>query len=134
MAYWWLNTNRDIWSFDKISEGEEEPFLLRNPDGRLRNYQKNFATIKENDLIIGYESTPTKQIVALCVCSWPSNGKAIGIRKVNQLRNPVCISEIETIPELQRMQFLKVRKGTLFAMTPSEYNIVYSIIRKHNNI
>ena len=133
MACWWLNTNRDIWSFDKISEGEEEPFLLRNQDGGLRNYQKNFATIKESDLIIGYESSPTKQIVALCVCSRHSDGKSIGIRKIKQLRNPVCISEIEERPELQQMQFLKVRKGTLFIMTPSEYNIVCSIINKHNN-
>lgn len=68
----------------------------------------------------------------MCTCSWHSNGKSIGIKKVKQLRNPVCISEIETRPELQQMQFLKVRKGTLFEMTPSEYQIVYSIIKQHN--
>lgn len=132
MAYWWLNTNRDIWTFDKISNGETEPFMLHNPDGGLRNYQKNFAAIKENDLIIGYESSPTKQIVALCECSYASNGKSIGIKKTEQLRNPVCISEIEENEDLKQMQFIKVRKGTLFEMTPSEYNIVLSIIKKHN--
>ena len=107
MAYWWLNTNRKIWSFDKISEGAEEPFLLQNPDGGFRNYQKNFVAIKKNDLIIGYESSPTKQIVALCACSWPSDGKSIGVKKITHLRNPVCISEIETNKDLQEMQFLK---------------------------
>ena len=132
MAYWWLNTNCKIWTFDKISEGEEEPFLLCNPDGGFRNYQRNFTTIKKNDLIIGYESSPTKQIVALCECSWASNGKSIGIKKLIQLRNPICINEIEENKDLQQMQFLKVRKGTLFEMTPSEYQIVYSIIKKHN--
>ena len=132
MAHWWLNTNRDIWTFDKISNGETEPFMLHNPDGGLRNYQKNFAAIKENDLIIGYESTPTKQIVALCSCSYPSNGKSIGVKKIVQLRNPVDISEIEENKNLQQMQFLKVRKGTLFTMTPMEYDVVLAVVRKHN--
>ena len=34
--------------------------------------------------------------------------------------------------DLKQMQFIKVRKGTLFEMTSSEYNIVLSIIKKHN--
>ena len=132
MAYWWINTKPGRWTFDQIPEGETEPFMLHNPDGSIRSYPKYFATIKPNDLIIGYETTPTKQIVALCECSCASNGKFIGIQKNHQLRNPVCISEIEENKDLQQMQFIKVRKGTLFAMTPSEYNIVLSIIKKHN--
>lgn len=120
MAYWWINTKPGRWTFDQISEGETEPFMLQNPDGSIRSYQKYFATIKPNDLIIGYETTPTKQIVALCECSYASNGKSIGIQKNHQLRNPVCISEIEENKNLQQMQFIKVRKGTLFEMTPSE--------------
>ncbi|MFQ6778049.1 MAG: EVE domain-containing protein [Alphaproteobacteria bacterium] len=132
MAYWWLNTNRKIWTFDKISEYEQEPFLLYNDNGRRRNVPKNFDTIKKGDLIIGYESTPTKKIVALCECSYASNGESIGIKKISQLQNPVRISEIEENENLKQMQFIKVRKGTLFEMTPSEYNIVLSIIKKHN--
>lgn len=132
MAYWWLNTNRKIWTFDKITEGEQEPFLLYNDNGKRRNIPKNFDAIQKGDLIIGYESTPTKKIVALCECSYASNGESIGIKKNTQLRNPVCISEIEENEYLKQMQFIKVRKGTLFEMTPSEYNIVLSIIKKHN--
>lgn len=132
MAYWWLNTNRKIWTFDKITEGEQEPFLLYNDNGKRRNIPKNFDDIKKGDLIVGYESTPTKKIVALCECSYASNGDSIGIKKNVQLYNPVCISEIEEKPELQQMQFLKIRKGTLFSMTPSEYQVVRSIIKQHN--
>lgn len=132
MAYWWLNTNPAIWSFNKISDGETEPFLLYNANNQRRFVPKNFDDIRENDLIIGYESSPTKQIVALCVCSYPSDGKSIGVKKVVQLYNPVCINEIKEHTDLQQMQCFKARTGTLFAMTPGEYNIVYSIIKKHN--
>ena len=58
--YWWLNANPHIWSFTDIKPGENQSYTLYNERGNKRRIFQNFLDAKSGDLIIGYESNPTK--------------------------------------------------------------------------
>ncbi len=63
--YWWLVGNPNIWSLSKMKVGEEVDYSLRNENGHQRRIFQNFLDAKKGDIVIGYESSPTKQIVSL---------------------------------------------------------------------
>ena len=65
MGYWWLNANPRIWSFSALGVGEIQSYTLYNDNGNKRRIFQNFLDAKAGDLVIGYESYPTKQVVAL---------------------------------------------------------------------
>ena len=64
-GYWWLNANPKIWSFSDLQVGEVQDYTLFNENGNKRRVFQNFIDAKAGDLVIGYESSPVKQIVAL---------------------------------------------------------------------
>lgn len=64
-GYWWLNANPKIWSFSDIAVGEVQSYTLLNDNGNKRRIFQNFLDAKAGDLIIGYESNPIKQVVAI---------------------------------------------------------------------
>lgn len=64
-GYWWLNANPKIWSFSDIDTGEIQNYTRYNDNGNKRRIFQNFLDAKTGDLMIGYESYPVKQVVAL---------------------------------------------------------------------
>jgi 5-methylcytosine-specific restriction protein B len=65
LNFWWLNANPKIWSISNHTEGQRQTYTTHNEKGNKRRIYKYFEAAKEGDLIIGYESTPTKQIKAI---------------------------------------------------------------------
>jgi hypothetical protein len=65
LNFWWLNANPKIWSMSILIEGDRETYTTHNEKGNKRRIYKYFEAVKPGDLIIGYESTPTKQIKAI---------------------------------------------------------------------
>lgn len=63
--YWWLNADPKIWRFSEIAVGEVQDYTLYKEDGKKRRVFQNFLDAKPGDMVIGYESSPTKKIVAL---------------------------------------------------------------------
>lgn len=45
--------------------GEVQDYTLYNDNGNKRRIFQNFLDAKAGDMIIGYESTPVKQVVAI---------------------------------------------------------------------
>ena len=60
--YWWLNANPRMWSFYQLAVGECQEYDLYNDSGNKRRVFQNFMNAKVGDRVIGYESTPRKQI------------------------------------------------------------------------
>lgn len=64
LRYWFLNANPKIWSMSSMPIGEVQDYTLYNDNGNKRRIFQNFLDAKAGDMVIGYESTPVKQIVA----------------------------------------------------------------------
>lgn len=86
-----------------------------------------------DDVIVGYESTPVKQIVALGKVSKEQDGKTIGFTKTEALKNPIDLSCIRDMEDLKEMQFFKNPQGSFFKLTDDEYDTLLDIIRESNS-
>lgn len=132
--YWWLVANPKIWSIANMQVGTIQDYTLYNYNGNRRRIFQNFLDAKEGDMVIGYESTPTKQIVALAEIAKPNDGKLIYIRKTESLPVPIDYSKIKSIPELADMEYMKNQQGSFFKLKEDEYNIIMDIIREDNPV
>lgn len=130
--YWWLNAKPSIWSFSDIAVGETQNFTLYNDNGHKRRIFKNFIDAKVGDAVIGYESHPVKQIVALaCVCA-ENDGEKLCFKKLEGLSNPIDYQAIKNCAELKNMEFLTNSTGTLFKLTKAEYDFITDMIKEEN--
>jgi len=134
MNYWWLNANPKIWSFSEIRVGEEIDYSLLNENGNKRRIYQNFLDAKAGDCVIGYESTPAKQIVARCKISKENDGKSLYFEKIEGLSVPIEYNYIKDIPELQQMEYFANPQGSLFKLTKDEYELLLDIIREQNPV
>lgn len=130
--YWWINANPKFWSFDQISIGEEVSFTLRNENGNKRRIYQNFLDAKAGDIVIGYESQPHKQIVAIGEISKANDGEKISFKKLETLANPIDYLNFKDCPELTQMEFLVNPMGTFFKLSEDEYNFILDLIRETN--
>ena len=65
--FWWMNADPAIWSFSAAPIGE-----------RRRIYQ-NSLDAKPGDMVIGYETSPVKQIVALAKITQVQDGERVSL-------------------------------------------------------
>ena len=131
--YWWLVASPDVWKFSDINIGEIIEYTLVNENGNKRRVYQNFLDAKAGDLVIGYASTPTLQVVALGEIAKDTDDKHLYFRKTEQLLNPIDYSTIKGYEELHNMECLAGGgRGTLFKATEDEYQVLMEIIRKEN--
>lgn len=130
--HWWLNANPKIWSFAKAPVGEVQSYTLLNDNGNKRRIYQNFLDAKPGDTVIGYESAPAKQIVALGRIVEGSDGEKITFVKDEALGNPVDYQTLKAVPELSEMEFFVNPNGSLFKVTPEEQEAIMDIVREAN--
>lgn len=132
--YWWLNANPKIWSMKNMGVGEEQSYTLYNDNGHKRRIFQNFVDAKVGDVIIGYESTPVKQIVALLKVSKANDGEKIWFEKTEGLTNPIDYDELKDLPALKDMEYFVNSQGSFFKVTKNEFEVLRDIIRESNPI
>ena len=132
--YWWLNASPKIWSFADIGIGETQAYTLYNENGNKHKIFQNFLDAKVGDVIIGYESNPIKQIVAICRVSAEQDGEKLLFEKVERLASPIDYANLKECPELANMEYLKNSQGSLFKLTKGEFDFIMDIIREENPI
>lgn len=133
-GYWWLNANPKIWSFANIAVGEVQSYTLYNENGNKRRIFQNFLDAKAGDMIIGYESNPVKQIVAIGRISSEQDGEKIYFEKVEGLTSPIDYATLKGCPELERMEYFQNPQGSLFKLTRGEYDFIVDMIREENPV
>lgn len=131
---WWLNANPKIWSFSDIAVGETQAYTLFNEAGNKRRIFQNFLDAKAGDKLICYESNPVKQIVAIGTITAEQDGTKIMFEKTEGLGNPIDYSTLKECPELQRMEFFQNPNGSLFKLSPGEYDFIMDLIREENPV
>lgn len=132
--YWWLVASPKMWSLSDMEIGEEQGYTLYNENGHQRRIFKHFLSAKEGDIVIGYEATPTKQIVGLLVISKASDGKMIYFKKTETLINTIDYSQLKNTPGLENMEYMKNQQGSFFKVTEDEYDIIMEMVRAENPI
>lgn len=131
-GYWWLNANPKIWSFADLPVGEEQSYTLFNDNGNKRRIFQNFLDVKVGDTIIGYESTPVKQVVAIARVTQEQDGTEIRFEKTEGLSVPIDYQTLKGCPELESMEYFGQPQGSLFKLTKDEYDCIMDLIRESN--
>jgi len=83
-------------------------------------------------MIVGYESTPVKKIVALCRVNAEQDGTEISFEKVEGLTSPIEYQTIKSCSGLEQMEYFQNPQGSLFKLTKDEYDIILNLIREDN--
>ena len=133
-GYWWLNANPKYWSFADTAVGEVQAYTLYNENGNRRRIFQNFLDAQAGDMVIGYETTPVRQIVALGRISAAQDGEKLYFEKVEGLAAPIDYATLKDCPELQRMEYFQNPQGSLFKLTEDEYTFLLDIIREENPV
>lgn len=114
--------------------GEVQSYTLYNENGNKRRIFQNFLDAKAGDMIIGYESNPVKQIVAIGRISAEQDGEKLFFEKVEGLPTPIDYAALKECPELERMEFFQNAQGSLFKLTRGEYDFILDLIREENPV
>lgn len=130
--YCWLNANPKIWSFSGIAVGEVQDYTLYNENGNKRRIFQNFLDAKPGDMVIGYESYPVKQIVAIAKISAEQDGEKLYFEKTEGLTSPIDYQTLKACPELEKMEYFVNPQGSLFKLTKGEFDFIMDMIRDEN--
>ena len=132
LQYWWLNANPTWWRLSKLPVGKTESYSLYNDRGNKRQAFQSFLDAAVGDIVIGYETTPVRRIVALLKVAAEQNGEEIYFQKTESLKVPIDIAELRERPELSDMRHFKNPRGSLFPLTEPEYDCIMKLIRAKN--
>ncbi|MBK5200446.1 MAG: AAA family ATPase [Spirochaetaceae bacterium] len=131
-SFWWLNVNPLYWSFDDKKKGEEQKISLYNDNGNPRKIFQNFLDAKINDFIICYESSPSKQIVAIAQITQKVDDKFLYFKKIEGLSKPIDYSTLKNSTQLKNMEYFTKPLGSFFKLTKEEGESILDIIRESN--
>ena len=130
--YWWLNANPDIWNMSTFNVGQVQSYSLLNENGHKRRVYQNFLDAKAGDKVIGYASTPLKQVVALLQVCAEQDGEFLYFEKMETVSSPIDYSVLKECKELENMQFFQSSQGSLFKLTEKEYDFIVDMIGESN--
>lgn len=130
--YWWLVANPKIWSITGMKIGEEQSYSLYNENGHKRNVFQNFLDAKAGDIVLGYESSPTKQVVCLLTISKENDGEELYFKMTEKLPTPIDFSTLRNTPGLEKMEYMRNQQGSFFKVTADEFDIIMELVRGEN--
>lgn len=135
LSFWWLNANPKIWSISGCHEGQIQVYTTHNERGNKRRIYKYFEEVKPGDLLIGYESTPSKQVKAILeitkgIHTREDIGEVIELQVAKIFEYPVHWNDLKSIPALKDCEIFINNQGSLFALTEEEFDIIREVVDK----
>ncbi|MFC5284137.1 AAA family ATPase [Pedobacter alpinus] len=137
--FWWLNANPKIWRIDSYELGDIQSYTSHNDKGNKRRIYKYFEEAKPGDLVIGYESTPVKQIKAIFEITEglhidDNEGEIINFEIKEIVKDPISWDELKETKGLENCEVFINNQGSLFSLTPDEFDIIRDLIDEKNII
>jgi len=132
--YWWLNTNPKVWDVNKLGFFEEEN--THNAEGKKRRVYSNYASVRQGDVVIGYETSPTRKVVAIYkvtkgIHKNTGNIEVITLEILEKLNRTVNWDDIKGNPGLKDSEPVKINnRGSLFSLTLEEFQIIKGLVSK----
>jgi 5-methylcytosine-specific restriction protein B len=94
--------------------------------------------VQPGDLVIGYQSTPDKRIVALAevekgLAQNKDGESTISLRPLHRVKNGLTYTDLMADPKLSKSEPMRFRcQGTLFALTDSEAEILLALLSERD--
>lgn len=137
--FWWLNANPKIWRIDSYELGDIQSYTSHNDKGNKRRIYKYFEEAKPGDLVIGYESTPVKQIKAIFEITEglhidDNEGEIINFEIKEIVKDPISWDELKETKGLENCEVFINNQGSLFNLTADEFDIIRDLIDEKNII
>lgn len=137
--FWWLNANPKIWRIDSYELGDIQSYTSHNDKGNKRRIYKYFEDAKPGDLVIGYESTPVKQIKAIFEITEglhidDNEGEIINFEIKEIVKDPISWDELKETKGLENCEVFINNQGSLFSLTADEFDIIRDLIDEKNII
>jgi len=127
--FWWLNANPQIWSIDSFKIGEIQTYTSHNKNGTKRRIYKYFDEVKPGDLVIGYETYPTKKVKAIYEITEglhvdDHEGEIISFEIKEKVKYQISWDKLKETKGLEECEVLNNNQGSLFKLTAEEFNII----------
>lgn len=131
---WWVVANPKEWSWDQL-------FAKKSVRYRYGRLQQNYARLQVGDLVVGYQATPDKRIVALArikhTLTVPESSArmepSIELEPVTRVMNGLTYDELLADPLLAGSEPLRFRnQGTLFALSKIEAEHLFTILAERD--
>jgi 5-methylcytosine-specific restriction protein B len=128
---WLMVANPSQWSWSQLFDDGTVDYGL----GRLK---RNFARVRAGDLVVGYESTPTKAVVALARITSEYDPdappeSALSLEPMAKAKNAFTYEELQADPILSQSEPARFRcQGRLFALTTVEAERLLGILSERN--
>ena len=135
--YWWLNASPKVWDFKDLSIGGIQDYTALNEKGNKRQKFKYFEQVRPGDIVIGYLTTPVKQIVSVCEITKgmkETKGRGFEFKKTEDLARPVSWEELQALPQLKDCEPVINNQGSLFKLTTEEYEFLRSLFDERESV
>ena len=131
--YWWVNVNPRIWSIDSFKINQIQYYTSYNEFGNKRRIYKNFELVQAGDMVVGYESTPVKQVKAIFEITEPLHrdtklGEVISFKIKEKFPEPIDWLELKSLHFFKDSEILKNNQGSLFKLTEEEFEAIQAMI------
>ena len=128
-AFWWLNAKPSIWKYDEIKVGNVVEYTTYNDDGKKRRVYKHFEQLSPGDKVIGYASSPKKEVTALLEVSQgifqnDDGVEVVAFKKVCDVEKRIPYEVLAADERLAEMEFIKNPNGSLFKLSSDEYSTI----------
>jgi MoxR-like ATPase len=134
--HWWLNANPKVWNFEETEVGQKQTYTSHNEKGNKRQKFRYFQEAKPGDLVVGYVTSPQKEVVAICKITkglhQTGKGEEIEFEKIEQLAQPIAYQTLQANPDLANSEPVINNQGSLFRLTEQEFEIIRSLIDETN--
>lgn len=128
---WWMVANPKYWSWDRL-------FMKGRVQYSYGRLQRNYPLVQPDDLVIGYQSTPDKRIVAIARVTkgfGVHEGKepTIELAPVTTVKDGLTYDELVDDAVLKNSEPIRFRtQGTLFALTPDEAGHIFALLTERD--
>lgn len=128
---WWVVANPKEWSWDRLfNEGKV--------DYRYGRLKRHYPLVQPDDLVVGYQSTPDKRIVALAKVTHSfavhqGSEPSIELAPLSKVVNGPTYDDLMADSVLAQSEPMRFRnQGTLFALTEEEGNYVLGLLAERD--
>jgi len=135
--FWWLNANPKIWSIDSCELGDIQSYTSHNEKGNKRRIYKYFEDVQQGDLVIGYETSPVKQVKAIFEITEglhvdDSESEIINFEFKEIVKDPVTWDDLRNTKGLENCEVFLNNQGSLFILKAEEFDIIRDLIDERN--
>ncbi len=135
--FWWLNVNPNIWKINSYEVGDIQSYTSHNEKGNKRRIYKYFQEVQAGDLIIGYESSPVKEIKGIFEITErlhvdDAQGEIISFEIKEVVKAPISWDELKDTHGLRECEVFINNQGSLFKLRPEEFDIIRDLIDEKN--